>query len=331
MEEMVICRLTPSWCGPAASASSHQPSVMAGRTARRWASAGPPTELWAAYSNCRTANFLAGKMRMRILKGSAATILFLGACALSGQKVTDLSGGQLGWLSYPSTWERIDLRGELILPARVDGKVPAMIIAHGSGGLDARNSRWAAFLRDQGIATFQLDYFGPRYISATSASQPLPTFDAYDALVLLATHPKIDARRIGIIGFSRGAQIALNAANAPPSLTGGQRFAAHVALYPSCGNATLVGSGPPVLVLVGTRDDTTTVRSCERLVEDSRAAGRDATLLVYEGAAHAWDGDFSGVWFHPALNRSYAMYPDQSTTKKSRTDVLVFLNRALKF
>lgn len=265
---------------------------------------------------------------MRVLRSGVATILLLGGCA--GQSVTDLSGGQVGWVSYPSTWEKIDIRGELVLPDKARGRVPAMIIAHASGGLDRRNERWAVFLREHGMATFQLDYFGPRGIDRNSASQPMPTYDAYDALRLLATHPMIDARRIGIIGFSRGAQIALGAANAPPSLTGGQRFAAHVALYPSCGTASLAkgGSGAPVLVLVGTRDDLTSVTSCERLIEDARAVGRDATLIVYEGAYHGWDGDYNGVWFHRAINRSYAMYPDQLTTEKSRTDVLVFLKKA---
>lgn len=269
---------------------------------------------------------------MRVLIGAFANILVLGGCALAAQKVTDLSGGQVGWVSYPSTSEQIDIRGELVLPGKVDGKAPAMIIAHASGGIDARNLRWAAFLRDHGIATFQLDYFGPRGVSATSASQPIPTYDAYDALRLLATHPMIDATRIGIIGFSRGAQIALWTANAPASLTGRHRFAAHVALYPSCGMASVDkgGSGAPVLVLVGTLDETTSVRSCERLVEDARAAGRDATLTVYEGAHHGWDGDYMGLWFHPALGRSYYMAPNQAVTERSRRDVLSFLQRVMK-
>jgi dienelactone hydrolase len=126
--------------------------------------------------------------------------------------------------------------------------------------------------------------------------------------------------------------MALGAANADARLTGGYRFAAHVALYPTCGTESIVrgGSGAPVLVLIGTLDELTGVSSCERLMAYARAAGRDATLIVYKGAYHGWDGDFSGVWFHRAIKRSYAMYPDQSTTEKSRTDVLVFLKKALR-
>ena len=269
---------------------------------------------------------------MHVPKSSAVIVLLLAACALSGQKVTDLKSGQSGWVVYPSTWEQIDIRGELVLPEKARGKVPAMIIAHASGGLDGRNDRWGAFLRDHGIATFQLDYFGPRGINASSRTQPTPMYDAYDSLRLLATHPGIDASRIGIIGFSRGANIALGVANGMPSLAGGHHFAAHVALYPTCGTAGVGrgGSGAPILVLIGTRDDLATVRQCERLVEVARDLGRDITLNVYDGAHHGWDGDFSGVWFHAAINRSYAMYADASTTAQSQKDVLAFLRKALK-
>lgn len=268
---------------------------------------------------------------MWLIKGSVATVLVLSGCALSGQKVTDLSGGQVGWVSYPSTWEKIELRGELILPAKIGGKVPAMIIAHASGGLNAQNSRWAAYLREHGIASFQLDYFGPRFVSRNSLSQLTPTYDVYDTLRLLATHPRIDATRIGVIGFSRGADMALGAANANASYTGGHRFAAHVALYPGCGVASIVqgGSGAPVLVLIGSLDDLSSPKSCKRLVENAREVGRDATLIVYEGAHHAWDGDFNGVWFHPAAKRSYRMYSNPTVTEQSRKDVLAFLRKAL--
>ena len=98
----------------------------------------------------------------------------LGGCA--GQQVADLGAGQVGWVSYPSTWEKgLTLRGELVLPERIEGKLPAMVVAHGSGGLDARNTRWAAFLRQHGVASFQIAYFASRNVDANSARQPEPT------------------------------------------------------------------------------------------------------------------------------------------------------------
>ncbi|MGH7338294.1 MAG: dienelactone hydrolase family protein [Myxococcota bacterium] len=252
----------------------------------------------------------------------------LGGCA--GQPLTGLSGGQVGWVSYPSTWEKgLTLQGELVLPEKPAGKVPAMIVAHGSGGLDARNARWAAFLRQHGIASFQIAYFASRNVDANSARQPQPTHDLYDARQLLATHPRIDATRIGVIGFSRGAAMAVGAANAGANAAFGLEFAAYVALYPACGTG-LLPSGAPVLVLIGSLDESSSARVCERVVENARAAGRDATVIVYEGAHHAWDGDFSGRWFHKAIGRAYTMQPNPVVAEQSRKDVLSFLRRALR-
>ncbi|HMX16934.1 MAG TPA: hypothetical protein PK375_11630 [Rhodocyclaceae bacterium] len=36
----------------------------------------------------------------------------------------------------------------------------------------------------------------------------------------------------------------------------------------------------------------------------STLAGRDLTLRIYEGARHGWNGEYTGVWFHRALNTS---------------------------
>ena len=252
-------------------------------------------------------------------------LALLGGCA-SGEKVTDLSKGNTGWLSYPSSIEKLDLLGHLSLPEKAMGRVPAMIIAHGSGGLDQRSERWASFFVEHGIAAFRIDYFGPRNIGPQSRFQPIPHHDAKDALELLATHPRIDPQRIGIIGFSRGAVIAVQAANV-------EGFAAHVGLYPTCGAVGISSrnSKAPVLILLGGRDELVPVFSCESLVESARRyAGREVELKVYETAHHAWDGDFVGTFHHVAINRTYRMQPDREVTARSREDVLRFLKGALR-
>ena len=82
-----------------------------------------------------------------------------------------------------------------------------MIILHASGGLDARNGRWSRLLQQQGYATFQLDYFGPRGVTADSRKQPTPVRDVAEALRLLASHPRVDPKRVAVIGFSRRARL----------------------------------------------------------------------------------------------------------------------------
>ena len=250
-------------------------------------------------------------------------LVLLGGCA-SAEKVADLRQGNTGWVSYPSSIEKIALRGHLALPPGAQGRVPAMIIAHASGGLSSREERWASFFTEHGIAAFRIDYFGPRGISGTSRFQPVPHHDAVDALRLLATHPRIDPARIGIIGFSRGGSIAVNAASR-------EGFAAHVGLYPSCTAAAVRGSSKaPVLILLAKLDELVSVSSCEVLAKEARRDGRHVELKVYETAHHGWDGDFSGYWRHNALNTSYRLQPDAKVTTQSREDVLRFLRSAFK-
>lgn len=251
-------------------------------------------------------------------------VALLAGCA-SGEKVTDLRNGNTGLLSYPSSVDNITLRGHLILPQNAAGRVPAMVVAHGSGGPGRREDEWSRFLAEHGIAAFRVDYFGPRNIHAQSKFQPVPHHDANDALSLLKTHPRIDPERIGIIGFSRGAAIALHAANT-------EGFAAHVGLYPVCGAVGIYNrvASAPALVLIGGRDELVPVFSCEVLVDSARRLGRQVDLKVYPTAYHAWDGDYSGVFYHVAINRSYRMEPDREITQLSRNDVLRFLRNALR-
>lgn len=256
--------------------------------------------------------------------------LMVYGCANAGEILTDLSKGQTGWLSFQSSQEPVQLVGRLELPDKASGKVPAMIIAHASGGLDQRSERWASFLRANGIATFVLDYFGPRGITADSTKQPTPTMDVIDSLQLLTTHPQIDLARIGVIGFSRGADMALESANIRAS---GAALAAHVALYPVCTFARLArgGSGAPILLLSAGKDDLVPSVHCEVLAERGKDNGRDVTFKLYENACHGWDGDVNISWFHRAANRTYTMCTDAQVTKQSQEDVLAFLKTAFRF
>lgn len=269
-------------------------------------------------------------MRLGVLLLFALSIA--GGCA-TGQRVDNLAAGQTGWLAYPSSvTPSVILQGELLFPENSQGRVPAMVIAHASAGLDARSERWARFFREHGFATMKIDYFGPRGVRADSAEQPVPTNDVFDALRLLTTHPRIDLDRIGVIGFSRGAHLAVNSASPGLRDTGGHHFAAHVGLYPTCG-LTDVGRDKltsPILILVGSDDDICPVVQCEILVKGGLERGRDVRLIVYDGAQHGWDGDYTGVWFHRALNTSYRLKVDSALTERSRRDILDFLKEAMK-
>lgn len=233
-------------------------------------------------------------------------------------------------LIYVSRGEHVALSGELTIPEKGDGRLPVAIVVHGSSGVGKREAGWAAFLQRQGYATFVIDYFGPRGITAKSPSQPTPVGDVFQALARLAEHPRIDPTRIAVIGFSRGAVMSIDASNDGGRSTGGIQGAVHVAMYPGCrrGFINSAPTLPPLLILLGTEDSYTTPGECQRLVAGGAAKGRTVELMIYEGATHAWDSDFNGTFFHQAASRTVTIRSSQQITEQSRSDVIAFLERA---
>jgi dienelactone hydrolase len=214
------------------------------------------------------------------------------------RSVTPSGPTQLVRRSYPPGGTVV--AGDLVLPPAAPGRVPAMVIAHGSGGiLPGREDAWARRLNAVGIASFVVDSFGPRGLTSTATDQSrLSTManvaDALSALRLLATHPRIDPARIGVIGFSRGGQVALYSALEPVRrsiVDDARRFAAHVALYPSCSipyHARQV-TGAPILMLLGAADDYTPPKRCHAYADWFRGRGAPVQVAEYAGAYHDFD------------------------------------------
>jgi len=189
--------------------------------------------------------------------------------------------------------------GTLRLPKDASGRAPAMVIAHGSAGVDTREGEWADRLAALGMATFVVDSFTPRSIRSTATDQSqLSTAanvaDALAALRLLATHPRIDPERIGVIGFSKGGQVALYTALEPfrrAIVEDDRHFAAHVALYPYCNDwyTTERITRAPMLLLLGGRDDYTPAEPCRGYAEWFKSAGAETIVIVYPDAYHDFD------------------------------------------
>src|SRR4029078_7393883 len=162
--------------------------------------------------------------------------------------------------------------------AQGDGRLPVVVLMHGSGGMAANVEFWERERNAIGVSTFALDGFTARGLTQVSSNQALLgrlnfILDIYRGLDMLAKHPRVDPQRIWLMGFSRGGQAALYA-----SLKrfhqlwnrSGVEFAAYVAFYPDCAT-TFAGdtdtADRPIRIFGGTPDDYNPIELCKGYAE----------------------------------------------------------------
>ena len=265
-------------------------------------------------------------MRLRLRRAAFALALFAAALCASGEDdarrqiparvelhpVRSLTLTDEQFLKGDPSGKAVTVAGELRL-AQGQGKLPAVLLVHGSSGVGNNIDVWVRELNAQGISTFVIDGFTGRGLVTVGQDQALLgrlnlILDAYRALDILAHHPRVDPRRIALMGFSRGGQAALYA-----SLRrfndlwnkSGVEFAAHIAFYPDC--ATTYRSDTeitshPVRIFHGTPDDYNPVAPCRHYVERLRAVGRDVQITEYPNAAHGFDSPLGAST--PAVSRN---------------------------
>ncbi|HWR77485.1 MAG TPA: alpha/beta fold hydrolase [Thiobacillus sp.] len=188
--------------------------------------------------------------------------------------------------------------------------LPAVVILHGSAGIDSRGDFYARALNAEGIATLEIDMWEARGVVGLTnrPSHPILTYpDAFAALAFLSSYPGIDPGRIGVMGFSWGGVITMASATQifATQFGGGLRFKAHVAHYPVCyafnnpyipysefgGNASNPLTGAPILIQIGDNDDYDEGTAPCIALKAALPAGEQRLVEVvsYEGAYHAWD------------------------------------------
>lgn len=243
------------------------------------------------------------------------------------------------------------ITGRLSVPADVKGPVPAVVIVHGTGGIDSRGDAHSRNLLRAGIATLQIDLWGPRGVGNNAAERPkdpLSTLpDVFGAFEFLAAKPGIDPKRVGIMGFSWGGAMSVLAAQddaAQKFLGAGRRFAAHVAMYPVCwayqrNGKTLLSplTGAPLLILVGDSDHyEDDPRSCEALAASLPSADRQAVRVrVYADAGHGFDMSetcspvYSDPFAHRGAGGPGRSCPNPTARYTAWHDVVEHFTRAL--
>jgi dienelactone hydrolase len=215
---------------------------------------------------------------------------------------------RVSYVTFPSASQErpLTIAGQLRVPIR-DGNVPAVVIVHGTNGVDSRGSYHAEALNDAGIATLEIDMWSPRGLSGGAGPNGRPQGvpetlpDAYGALLFLASRSGIDPQRIGITGFSWGGVVSMLTATRPYSdlYMGANplRFAAHAPFYPICwGYNKIPGyefaelTGAPVFIQSGQCDAYDEPDSCTQLISSlPEQTQRDVTVTMYPEAMHGFN------------------------------------------
>jgi dienelactone hydrolase len=267
----------------------------------------------------------------------AAILLFVLAAAAGAAP----AGTRISFSSLDQSQPRT-VSGTLYLPEKAASPSPAVVIVHGTTGIDMRGAFYREALLSAGMAVFEVDFKTGIYTSALDRPRNesfLPL--AFAALKELRKLPAIDPHRIGIMGFSMGGGITVRTAiedNRKMWMGEEKGFAAHAAFYPVCkpilervehSNGM---TGAPVIVFYGTEDaygEGKAVPELKNLLH--KKFNFDLATVEYPGATHGFNRNAPALSYaDPAANggRGYMEWNPEAAND-SLTKVVEFLRQNL--
>jgi dienelactone hydrolase len=210
------------------------------------------------------------------------------------------------------------------------GPFATVVIMHGCGG-PTGHREWIGRLNAWGYATYYIDSFTPRRLKNVCAERQFKGYqrvdDAYAALAHLRTRADVRGDRIGLIGFSHGADATAQVVTAAHAATANVApFAAAVAYYGGCRNEKF-GLATDLLILFGESDDWANVKACPRMLErQDRATQARLTIVTYPGAYHDFD-----IGPRPAHNvLGHHLEYNEAAAKDSFARTKAFFDQRLK-
>jgi dienelactone hydrolase len=203
-------------------------------------------------------------MRVARCFSSSLLLFALAICCCKSSAGAAPAGTKIDFSSL-DTHHPPKVSGTLYLPENASSPVPAVVLIHGTMGIDQRGELYRQPLLDAGIGIFEVDFKTGIYRGALDRPSPdtfLPL--AFAALKELRKLPTVDPARIGIMGFSLGGNIALRTAmesNIKQWMGDDKGFAAFALFYPVCKYFTKdlekSGSkltGGPMILFYGSED-----------------------------------------------------------------------------
>jgi len=258
-------------------------------------------------------------------------LLIVSGCQTTQVKKEPLTGNDSGRLAFSTTamhqGKPITGVGSLELPDGSSGKIPLVILAHGTKGVGYRENSWSDYLNQQGYATFKLDYFSPRGTDGSGRYVPRPPEDVWGALKYLSTHPRLDMTKVAVMGFSNGGSVTRSSAEFTSSDTNGVMPKAFIMFYGGCHTAIsnrIKDYDPALLYVVGDQDKLVKASTCKYRANDRGSS--DIEVMVIPGAYHLFDGNQSVTFNHRKWG-TVTVRANSSATDQARRKVQSLLAR----
>jgi len=189
------------------------------------------------------------------------------------------------------------------------GPFPAVIILHGSGLRDAGAEDYEEMcskLADHGYYAEFIEYYSqtdavsPGDINGMQHNYPTWLSEMHSGVAALKKNPSVNAgkvRKVGMIGFSLGAYLAVDYGTTyPDEVSAIVEYYGGLSpeLYPR------VAMLPPVLIIHGDIDRMVPVQQARDLDAALTKAGRQHEMKIYPGAEHAFNFPEALMWYKPS-------------------------------
>jgi carboxymethylenebutenolidase len=182
-------------------------------------------------------------------------------------------------------------------PPQTSGKHPAIILVHGSDGmqygiLNVWYRGYAQALQQAGYDVFVVHYFDRTDTKSTNRIGMVRNFLPWvqtikDAVTFVSQQPDVDPQRIGLLGFSLGSTLSLSLASRDT------RIAVLVEYFgglPGLAAATMQRM-PPTLILHGDKDPLVPVQEAYKLEAVLKQKQIPYEMKIYPGQGHGFRGE----------------------------------------
>lgn len=215
----------------------------------------------------------------------------------SAQELQRLSGPDIS----PAVW------GVLELP-HTPGSHAGVIILHGSFGWRPAYAQFARALADSGFVALAINYFAEtgRDSLPEQRLQMRPLWQAAirSAATYLRVQPFVISDALALVGFSRGAFLAVSVASSTPGVKAVVDYFGGIDTSRQSPEAQ-VRDFPPLLIIHGDADTIVPVARAHQLREAVLAHGGEVEMQIYPGAHHAFNATSSPSYSEAAAFDSF--------------------------